>query len=202
MTVISSFPGTLAAYELPKVRQVEIGADNVQLTLEKASRVFNQGDIVNLSEYEFGLITQASFDEGFVIDRGQIEPVPGDEETFQVDIPLSLASIADGTIATITPGFAGALIGWRFLVTDPVVTASDTTTLTPEIDGDPVQGAEDDATLVIASATATPEGNTIEGDAPASANTFTASESIDIVASSTTPFAEGAGVLQLDLVAS
>lgn len=203
MTVISSFPNTLPAYELPKTHQVEIGADNVQLTLAEGSRSFNTGDIVQLSDYEFDLITQASFDEGYVIDRGRIEAVGGDDDTFAVQFDLSLPGIEAGDVVAITPGFAGTVVGWRFIVTDPVVTASDEVVLTLEIDSTVVQTTGPaDAELTITSALATPAGATIAGDAIDADNTFTADDDITVVATVTAAFADGAGTLELILSAS
>lgn len=142
MSRLTSFPSTLPAYEYPKSRRVRVGADNVQVMLESAPRVFNTGDVIEMSEYEYDLIDAAAFTSGALIDEGEVAPVPGDAEVQIIDIPLTLADVDDGAVTSVTPGFAGTVHSARFLVTTPVTTGSKATTLGFDISGEPLGRAE------------------------------------------------------------
>jgi predicted RecA/RadA family phage recombinase len=109
-----------------------------------------------------------------------------------ISIPVALAEVADGDVVTgFTPGFAGTILRTQFVVTVPVDTADDLSTLNLEIGSTDVTGGS----IALTSATATPVGKTIAGAAVTGAATFTASDTISVEASATTPFAEGSGVL-------
>jgi predicted RecA/RadA family phage recombinase len=109
-----------------------------------------------------------------------------------ISIPVALAEVADGDVVTgFTPGFAGTILRTQFVVTVPVETADDLSTLNLEIGSTDVTGGS----IALTSATATPVGKTIAGAAVTGAATFTASDTISVEASATTPFAEGSGVL-------
>lgn len=106
------------------------------------------------------------------------------------------SAIADaGVLLRLTPGFAGRILGMHLQCTTPVTTAAKGTTLTPKIAGNAVTGGVVTAT----SAGQNAIGAVQDGTAVTGANTFTASQEITVVASNTTAFAEGAGVIYLVL---
>lgn len=112
---------------------------------------------------------------------------------YVISVPIpALSAIADaGVLARLTPGVAGRIIGTEFQVTTAVTTAAKLTTLTPKIGATPVGGG----ILALTSATCTPIGAKVVGTTVLTANSFGATDEITVVASSTTAFVEGAGVL-------
>lgn len=112
-----------------------------------------------------------------------------------IGFKLTLASVADGTVAKWTPGFAGR-IKKAFFVTDvPVTTGSKLSTLTPKI----ATVAPTGGVVALTSATCTPISAEVDGTTITAGNTFGATDEITIVASSTTTFVEGSGTLFLVL---
>jgi hypothetical protein len=108
--------------------------------------------------------------------------------SFQVD----LASVSDAdVVTTLTPGFAGEIVDMDFVVNVPVTTGSRATTLNAEIGTTDLTGGA----IALTSANCTPMGAVIAATAITAANTFTATDTISIEASSTTAFAEGSGTL-------
>ncbi len=98
--------------------------------------------------------------------------------------------IADGDLVTgVTPGFAGTIEKFFYVVTDPVTTGSKLSDINLEIGSTDVTGG----VIELRSATMTPLGAVVEGSAITADNTFGASDTISIKASSTTSFAEGTG---------
>lgn len=113
-----------------------------------------------------------------------------------VSFPVNLASVANGNIVTsFVPGFAGTIEKLQFVTSVPVTTAAKATTLNAEIAGVDVTGG----VVALTSANCTPIGATVQGSAVTAAKSFGATDAIDIEASSTTAFVEGAGVLILTL---
>lgn len=112
---------------------------------------------------------------------------------YVISIPVpSLAAVADaGVLARLTPGVAGRIIGTEFQVTTAVTTADKLTTLTPKIAGTSVTGG----VMALTSATCTPIGAKVLGTTVTALNSFTAAQEITVVASATTAFSEGAGVI-------
>lgn len=109
-----------------------------------------------------------------------------------LSLPIALAGVADGDVlTTFTPGFAGKIVKMDFAVTTKVTTASKATTLNAEIGTTNVTGG----VIALTSANCTPLGAVVAGTAITAANSFTASDTVSIEASSTTAFSEGAGVL-------
>lgn len=198
-----SYPSTREAYAAPKRHRVTVAADHegsVQFTLERGSRSFRPGQTVELTDFEMTLIDPDLFDQGILTKTGGINNAVGTDSGVSVqEFEIALPDVADGTVASFDAPFDGSIVAWDFIVTEAVTTGGDTTTLTVEIEGAAVQGTGD-ATLVVDSATATPKGAIIAGEAPASANDFTAGDTIEVVAASTAAFAEGAGVVRLTLV--
>jgi hypothetical protein len=112
-----------------------------------------------------------------------------------VAFKLTLASVADGIVARMTPGFAGR-IKKAFFVTDaPVTTGSKLSTLTPKIAGTATTGG----VVALTSLNCTPQGAEVDGTAITALNLFGATDEITLVASSTTTFVEGSGTLFLVL---
>lgn len=114
-----------------------------------------------------------------------------------ISIPITLATITDAVdvLTNFTPGFAGAITSVAFAVTVPVTTAAKATTLNLEIGTTNLTGG----VVALTSANCTPLGAVIAGTAITANNTFGATDTISIEASSTTQFSEGAGVLLITL---
>lgn len=111
-----------------------------------------------------------------------------------LNFPVVLVEVADGDVVTeFTPGFAGTIEDLDFVVTDPVATASKLTTLNLEIGSTDLTGGA----VALTSANCTPLGVIVAGSAITAANTFTATDTISVLATSTTAFVEGQGVLKI-----
>jgi hypothetical protein len=107
-----------------------------------------------------------------------------------VTFPITNATLADGDIVTAwTPGFAGTIEKWAYVVNDPVLTADDLATLNLEIGSTDVTGGA----IALTSALCTPMGKVIAAAPITAANVFTATDTISVDASSVTAFAEGTG---------
>jgi len=99
-----------------------------------------------------------------------------------------LASIADGDILTDwTPGYAGKIVGFSAAVETAATTGSKASTLHPEIGSTPTTGGE----IALTSANMTPKGKTVDASAITADNEFGDTDTISIVAASTTTFIEG-----------
>lgn len=119
-----------------------------------------------------------------------------DREYLILSLPITLANVADGDVlTTYTPGFAGRIESFAFAVTSAVTTGSKASTLNMEIGTTDLTGG----VLALTSANCTPLGKVTAATAITAANTFAASDTISVEASSTTAFAEGAGVLLVTL---
>lgn len=106
------------------------------------------------------------------------------------------SAIADaGVLLRLTPGFAGRIKGMHVQATTAVTTASKLTTLTPKIGSTAVTGG----VVSMTSAGQNAIGAVQDGTAVTAADEFTATDAITVVASSTTAFVEGAGVIYLVL---
>lgn len=167
---------------MPKVR-IKAGLTNVQLPNGKS---YDGGKVVELTEEEYkSLAATALGDE--VLDAGTSVPVPGSTNLTEIAVPVTLASIVDGEVTRIKPGFAGTIVGFCAVVTTAVTTAAKTTTLNLEINSVNVTGG----LITVTSAAATPVGAKIVASAITAANAFTAEQEIKIEAASTTAFVEG-----------
>jgi hypothetical protein len=103
-----------------------------------------------------------------------------------------LAGITNADVLTnFTPGFAGDIIGFDFIVTSPVTTAAKTAALNLEIGTTDVTGG----VLTITSAAATPLGKVISATAITANNSFDDDDTISIEATAVTAFSEGTGTL-------
>lgn len=114
-----------------------------------------------------------------------------------VSIPITLANItaAMDVVTNYIPAFAGAITKVSFVVTTPVTTAAKAVTLNLEIGTTNLTGG----VISLTSANCTPLGAVIDGTAITANNTFGASDSISVEATSVTAFTEGAGVLLITL---
>jgi hypothetical protein len=110
--------------------------------------------------------------------------------------PIALAKIANGDLMTnIVPGFAGTIKKIFAVVNDPATTAAKTAALHVEIGAVATTGG----VLTLTSANMTPLGAKVDGTAITGANTFTATDTLSIVAASTTAFVEGSAVIYIVL---
>lgn len=110
------------------------------------------------------------------------------------DLYVDLAVIADGDLMTaFTPGFAGTIEAVQLVVTDPVTTAAKASTLNLEIGTTDLTGG----VLALTSANCTPLGKIVLGTAITADNTFGATDTISVEATSTTAFIEGQGSLNI-----
>lgn len=116
-----------------------------------------------------------------------------------LQFPIDLAKIADGDLVTnYTPGFAGSIVKFSAIVTDPATTALKASTLNLEIGTTNVTGGS----LALTSANMTPLGKVVDATAITAANTFSSTDTISIEAASTTAFVEGSVVLVVELQAN
>lgn len=105
---------------------------------------------------------------------------------------LNLSTLTDADqITNWTPGFKGKVLGLDFITHIPVTTAAKLSTLNLEIGTTNLTGG----TVALTSATCTPRGAIVAGAAVTAANSFTATDTLSVEASSTTAFVEGSGWL-------
>jgi hypothetical protein len=100
---------------------------------------------------------------------------------------MDLADITAATIFNAVPGFAGSILKVFAVVNKAVTTGAKAATITPQINATPVTGG----VLSLTSANMTPIGAEVDGTAITAANTFTAADTIKLVASAVTAFVEG-----------
>lgn len=114
-----------------------------------------------------------------------------------LDFGIDLASVANGNIipTAYTPGFKFKVLGGTFAVNKPVTTGSKLTTLTLKIGSTAVTGFS----IALTSANCTPIGALVQSSSVTALNTGTASDTITLVAGSTTAFVEGSGTLFLKI---
>lgn len=111
---------------------------------------------------------------------------------FQID----LAGITDADVLTTwTPGYKFKIVALDFFVSVAATTAAKLTTLNAKIGVTATTGGA----VALTSANCTPKGVKVAGSAITAANTGTAANTVSIVASATTAFAEGAGWILLTI---
>jgi hypothetical protein len=113
-------------------------------------------------------------------------------------IPFSIAlnKVANGDLVTaFVPGFAGVISKICAVINDPATTADKAATINAEIGTTNMTGG----VISLTSANCTPLGSTIEGSTITGNNSFGASDSISIEASSVTAFVEGSITIYLVL---
>jgi hypothetical protein len=124
-------------------------------------------------------------------------PVSNTPEIVVIPLPITLANVADGDVLTNYPlTFNGTVTAIDFAVTTAVTTGSKATTLNLEIGTTNLTGG----TVALTSANCTPLGKVVSSAAITGANTFVSGDTLSVEASSTTAFAEGAGVLLITCV--
>ncbi len=94
-------------------------------------------------------------------------------------------------ITEFTPGFPGTINKFYWITGNPVTTGSRLATLNAEIGAVNLAGG----TIALTSATVTPLGKVINSSTITGSNNFGASSTISVESSSTTAFAEGAGMI-------
>lgn len=128
----------------------------------------------------------------FLYDEGVMRQVGTESVEQTVQFPVTLATVGNGDVVTEwTPGFAGTITGFEFIVGVPVTTADKTATFNLEINAVDVTGG----VLVVTSALATPLGKVIAATAITALNVFDDNDTISIEASAVTAFVEGTGTL-------
>ena len=106
------------------------------------------------------------------------------------------SAIADaGVLLRLTPGFAGRVKSMHVQATTPASTTTKTSTLTVKIGSTAVTGG----VVVMTTAGQIAIGSVQDGTAVTAADEFTATDVLTVVASATTAFVEGAGVIYLVL---
>lgn len=136
------------------------------------------GDVIECAPYAGGLVSVA--------------------ETLMI-FPINLASVADGDVFTAIPlTFAGTFTQVEFRTTVVASTGGKATTLNLEINTTNLTGGA----IALTTANQDTVGGIIAGTAITAANTFAAGDTFSVEASSTTAFAQGAGLLIIHVVAS
>lgn len=114
-----------------------------------------------------------------------------------ISIPVKFASIVDGDlVSAVNPGIEGVVTKITCVCTDKVTTGSKMSTLTPSIGTTAITGG----VLALKSADFSAVGKVLAATAITAKNRFTKADTIKIVASSTTAFAEGEGVILITVV--
>lgn len=114
-----------------------------------------------------------------------------------VTIPIDLTSLANGNVnpTAYTPGYKFKILSATFAVNKPATTAAKASTLTMKIGSTSITGFS----IALTSANCTPTGALVASSSITAANTGTASDTITLVAASTTAFVEGSGELLLKI---
>lgn len=110
-----------------------------------------------------------------------------------ITLPVfALSGITDAdVVSSFTPGYAGRVRKIFWVQGQPVTTGSKLTTLTTSIGSTAITGG----VVALTSALCTPLGKIIAGSAVSALNSFDEDDTLKVVASSTTAFAEGSGSL-------
>lgn len=114
-------------------------------------------------------------------------------------IPLGLASITDGTAYSQVLGFRFRIVSTRYVPSTKTSTAAKATTLTPKNGSTALTGATPGGQLALTTATTNALGTNIEGATVTDDSTalFAASDTLNLIASATTAFGEGAGTVEI-----
>lgn len=119
--------------------------------------------------------------------------------TQTITIPVDLASLANGNVCPVayTVGYKFKMISATFAVVKPATTGSKASTLTMKIGSTAITGFS----IALTSANCTPVGALVASSAITALNVGAATDTITLVAGSTTTFVEGSGVLILQVQA-
>ena len=63
-----TFPGTLPAKQNANTRQIRVLQDNVEIMLDQPSRMFNSGDVVDISDEAYANLSADAFTNGVIED--------------------------------------------------------------------------------------------------------------------------------------
>ncbi|MDE2426788.1 MAG: hypothetical protein KGO96_12875 [Elusimicrobia bacterium] len=121
-----------------------------------------------------------------------------DVATTLLILPIpSLAALANAATLKILPGFAGKVTAVNFRVgAAPVTTGAKAATLTARVSGAAVTGG----VVGLTSANCTPAGAAVAGSAITAANSFLATDTLEVAVSAVTTFAEGSGWVEFTVV--
>lgn len=113
---------------------------------------------------------------------------------YNIQLPIACASITAADIVTAyLPGHKFKILAVDWYTTVVVTTASKAATLTPKIGTTALTGG----VLSLTSATMTPVGTKIAGTAVTALNTGSSTDTIEVLGSSVTAFAEGSGFVNI-----
>lgn len=110
-----------------------------------------------------------------------------------IAVPIDLKNDIAATMQTFSLGFAGTITKVTFTVTVPATTAAKAATLALKVGSTAVTGGA----VALTSANCTPTGAIVAGSSVTGTNTFLATDTLTIVATSITAFAEGQGILAI-----
>jgi predicted RecA/RadA family phage recombinase len=120
-----------------------------------------------------------------------------DVATTVLTIPVQLADIANAAAYAIDVPFAGKLTGINFRAVKPASTAAKLATLQVQVAGTSLTGG----VLSLTTAAVNAAGAQVAGTAiTAGTQTFTANQTVGVLASSVTAFVEGDGFIELTVV--
>lgn len=113
-------------------------------------------------------------------------------------IPLANITAAGDVITDFTPGFAGSITKWYFIVNRAVTTGGRAATLNLEINAVDVQTSAPATNSTIALSGAIAMGTVTAGSVIARNNAFDRDDTVSVEATSVTAFAEGHGTLVIE----
>lgn len=210
--IVPGYAGRIYGIEYVCTTAVTTGAKTTTLNVE-INAVNTAGTVVVAGAYAVGAVQRAdlsapnefsatdtlsleaatttTFIEGAGVILLYIDKIPysTSRDSATIAIPIAaMSGVSDADlITTITPGFAGRIIGLEFVCTTAITTGAKATTLNAEI------GTTDCTGSLVVSGTYALGATEIQ--AVTASNTFTATDTLSIEATSTTTFSEGAGVL-------
>lgn len=176
------------------MKTVRIKAGLTQVVLPDGN-VYDGGEQAVLTDEQFAQLAPTAIGDEVLLVANNLPIGENSNDLRLFHIPLLLSAVADGdqSATTFTPGFAGTIRATRFITDTPATTASKLTTLGLKINNTAVTGGA----VALTTATADTKGEVVNGTAVTAANTFTATDTIKVTASSTTAFVEGAGFLEV-----
>jgi hypothetical protein len=158
---------------------------------------YEAGESVRLTDEEYDKLDPDVFGTLLTSAEGGISSV-GNSNLKQVAIPIDLADLANSDVFTVHPGFAGSVVGVRYVPTTPSTTAAKAATLTTRINTTAVTGG----VMKLNSVNAGTAGVSVGGGRITALNHFGETDDITVIVSGVTAFSEGKGYVLLDLVPS
>lgn len=180
-------------------KTVTIGSDQDDELIQLPNGfAYGAGESVVLTDEQYGQISPSAFEDGIVSsEQGGIFQI-GNSNYQSVAIPVDLSDVADADAFSYTPNFAGSIVGVRFVPTTVTSTAGKKTTLTTKIGTTALTGG----IVRLSTKNCSVAGVPVPGSRITALNHFAETDTINVVAGSTTAFVEGKGYLVLDLVPS